>query len=160
MHSLGKFLTPETSNSLNRLFRTAKLGHAFFWTLGTQKCTRWTQSPTWRSLRVQGAQQRVSGTVKDGRKAARKQGRSVMCKNIQARLQRGVVSHLDQEGSNNWPGGVSNSNNPNISSLQSLTVYSGFPGGSAVKNQLANAEDVSLIPGWGRSPEEGNGHPL
>ena len=32
----------------------------------------------------------------------------------------------------------------------------GFPGGSAVKNPPANAEDPDLIPGWGRSPGEGN----
>ena len=36
----------------------------------------------------------------------------------------------------------------------------GFPGGSVVKNQPANAEDMRLIPGSGRSPREGNGNPL
>ena len=39
----------------------------------------------------------------------------------------------------------------------------GFPGGTAVKNMPANAEDtrdVGLIPGLGRSPGEGNGNPL
>ena len=36
----------------------------------------------------------------------------------------------------------------------------GFPGGSLVKNLLANAGDGSSIPGWGRSPGEGNGNPL
>ena len=36
----------------------------------------------------------------------------------------------------------------------------GFPGGSAVKNPPANTGDVSLIPGSGRSPGEGNGNPL
>ena len=35
-----------------------------------------------------------------------------------------------------------------------------FPGGSVVKNLPANAGDVSLIPGLGRSPGEGNGNPL
>ena len=35
-----------------------------------------------------------------------------------------------------------------------------FPGGSVVKNLLANAGDVGLIPGSGRCPEEGNGNPL
>ena len=35
-----------------------------------------------------------------------------------------------------------------------------FPGGSVVKNQPANAEDVSSIPGLGRSPRKGNGNPL
>ena len=36
----------------------------------------------------------------------------------------------------------------------------GFPGGSAGKNLLANAEHVGLIPASGRSPGEGNGNPL
>jgi len=30
----------------------------------------------------------------------------------------------------------------------------------SVKNLLANAGDLGSIPGWGRSPGEGNGHPL
>ena len=37
---------------------------------------------------------------------------------------------------------------------------SGFPGGSVVKNPPANAGDMGLIPGSGRSPGEGNGNPL
>ena len=36
----------------------------------------------------------------------------------------------------------------------------GFPDGSVVKNLPANAEDVGLIPGSGRSPGEGKGYPL
>ena len=36
----------------------------------------------------------------------------------------------------------------------------GFPGGAVVDNLLANAGDVSLNPGSGRSPGEGNGNPL
>ena len=39
----------------------------------------------------------------------------------------------------------------------------GFPGGSVVKNLLANAGDtgdMSSIPGLGRSPAGGNGNPL
>ena len=36
----------------------------------------------------------------------------------------------------------------------------GFHRGSAVKNPLANAGDMSLIPGSGRSPGEGNGNLL
>ena len=36
----------------------------------------------------------------------------------------------------------------------------GFPGDSVVKNLLANAGDVGLIPGSGRSPGEGNGNPF
>ena len=35
-----------------------------------------------------------------------------------------------------------------------------FPGGTVVKNMPANAGDMGSIPGWGRSPEEGNGSPL
>ena len=35
-----------------------------------------------------------------------------------------------------------------------------FTSGSVVKNLPANAEDVGSIPGLGRSPGEGNGHPL
>ena len=35
-----------------------------------------------------------------------------------------------------------------------------FPGSSMVKNPSANAGDVSLIPGSGRSPGGGNGNPL
>ena len=35
-----------------------------------------------------------------------------------------------------------------------------FPGGSVVKNLLANAGDVGLIPGLGRYSGEGNGNPL
>ena len=36
----------------------------------------------------------------------------------------------------------------------------GFPGGSAVKNLPAKAEDVGLNPGSGRSLGGGNGNPL
>ena len=36
----------------------------------------------------------------------------------------------------------------------------GFPGSSVVKNLPANAGDVGLICGSGRSPGEGNGNPL
>ena len=35
-----------------------------------------------------------------------------------------------------------------------------FPGGSVVKNPPADAGDVGLISGSGRSPGEGNGNPL
>ena len=35
-----------------------------------------------------------------------------------------------------------------------------FLGGSVLKNLPANAGDVCLIPGSGRSPGEGNGNPL
>ena len=39
----------------------------------------------------------------------------------------------------------------------------GFPSGSVVKNPPANAAaegDVISVPGWGRSPGEGNGNSL
>ena len=39
----------------------------------------------------------------------------------------------------------------------------GLPGSSMVKNPPANAgdaRDIGSIPGWGRSPGEGNGNPL
>ena len=36
----------------------------------------------------------------------------------------------------------------------------GFPGGSLVKNLLANAGDTGSIPGLERFPGEGNGNPL
>ena len=36
----------------------------------------------------------------------------------------------------------------------------GFPGGSLIKNPPANAGDMGLIPGLGRSPGEGNGNPF
>ena len=39
-------------------------------------------------------------------------------------------------------------------------IFSGFPGGSAVKISPANAGDTGSIPGEGRSPREGNVSPL
>ena len=45
----------------------------------------------------------------------------------------------------------------NTTLLISYTPICGFPGGSAVKNLPANARDTGLIPGSGRSSEEGNG---
>ena len=36
----------------------------------------------------------------------------------------------------------------------------GFLGGSDSKESVHNAGDLDLIPGSGRSPEEGNGNPL
>ena len=38
-------------------------------------------------------------------------------------------------------------------------VHWGFPGDSAGKESTCNAEDLSSIPGLGRSPEEGKGYP-
>ena len=39
-------------------------------------------------------------------------------------------------------------------------VFLGFLGGLAGKESAYNAEDLSLIPGLGRSPREGKGYPL
>ena len=36
----------------------------------------------------------------------------------------------------------------------------GIPGGSVGKGFTCNAGDPGLIPGWGRSPGEGNGNSL
>ena len=43
--------------------------------------------------------------------------------------------------------------------MSSLSLI-GFPCGSAGKNLPANAGDIGLIPGSGRSPGEGSGNPL
>ena len=37
-----------------------------------------------------------------------------------------------------------------------LILYMGFPCGSAGKESAYNAGDLGLIPGLGRSPDEGN----
>ena len=45
--------------------------------------------------------------------------------------------------------------------MEYLTIYdTGSPGGSVVKNPPANAGDLDLIPGSGRSSGEGNDNPL
>ena len=44
--------------------------------------------------------------------------------------------------------------------LDILITYLDFPGVSVVKNPSANAGDLGLIPGSGRSPGEENGNPL
>ena len=36
----------------------------------------------------------------------------------------------------------------------------GYPGGSNGKESACKARDPGLIPGWGRSPGEGNGNPF
>ena len=41
-----------------------------------------------------------------------------------------------------------------------IDSYICFPDGSTIKNLLANAGDMDLIPGMGRLPGEGNGNPL
>ena len=47
--------------------------------------------------------------------------------------------------------------------ISKLCIYMGSPGGSSGKEFATNAgdvRDIGLIPGSGRSPEEGNGNPL
>ena len=41
-----------------------------------------------------------------------------------------------------------------------VEIDRGFPGGSVVKNLPVNVGDAGLIPGTGRSLEDGNGNPL
>ena len=43
--------------------------------------------------------------------------------------------------------------------MNNTAFAEGFPGGSLVKNPPANAGNPGSIPGLGRSPGEGNGHP-
>ena len=40
------------------------------------------------------------------------------------------------------------------------SAFEGFPGGSYGKESACNARELSSLPGWGRSPGEGNGTPL
>ena len=46
------------------------------------------------------------------------------------------------------------------SGVGQLGSLAGFPGGSEGKESTCNAGDLSSIPGWGRSPGEGNSYPL
>ena len=45
-------------------------------------------------------------------------------------------------------------------SLHPLLSVTGSSGGSNGKETACNAGDLGSIPGWGRSPREGNGYPL
>ena len=45
-------------------------------------------------------------------------------------------------------------------SFKRASVQEGFSGRSEVKNPPVNVGDAGLIPGWGRSPGEGNGNSL
>ena len=47
---------------------------------------------------------------------------------------------------------------PLLNKVQAL--WRGFPGGSDSKQSAYNGRDLGLIPGLGRSPEEGNGNLL
>ena len=46
-----------------------------------------------------------------------------------------------------------------LPTLTSFIIWAS-PGSSVVKNSPANAGDIALIPGLGRSPGEGKGKPL
>ena len=41
-----------------------------------------------------------------------------------------------------------------------ILEWTAFPGGSDSKASVYNAGDLGSIPGWGRSPGEGNGNAL
>ena len=41
-----------------------------------------------------------------------------------------------------------------------IDLPGGFPSGSAGEESACSAGDMGLIPGWRRSPGEGNGNPL
>ena len=43
-------------------------------------------------------------------------------------------------------------------SIDTQSLHQGFPGGSDGRESACNAGDLSLIPGSGRSPGEGNGY--
>ena len=49
---------------------------------------------------------------------------------------------------------------PNGDQCYEASMVQGSPAGSVVKNLPANAGDMGLIPGSGRSPGEGNGNTL
>ena len=51
-------------------------------------------------------------------------------------------------------------NNHLLSNYPGPDIPHGFPGGSNGKESDFNAGDPSSIPGWGRSPGEGNGYSL
>ena len=44
--------------------------------------------------------------------------------------------------------------------LRLCLILKGFPGGSDGKESTCNAGEPGSIPGWGRSPGEGNSKPL
>ena len=47
-----------------------------------------------------------------------------------------------------------------IQCVPCIGKWSGFPAGSVGKESACNTEDLGLIPGFRRSPGEGNGYPL
>ena len=59
-----------------------------------------------------------------------------------------------------WSEEMSSSPIPQQVNVHMVWKYSGFPGGSVVKNPPARAGDSSSIPQSGTSPGEGKGNPL
>ena len=63
-----------------------------------------------------------------------------------------------------FPDSLLKCSGPGLAGFQGLAEFTlGFPSGSVIKNPPANAgdaRDVGSIPGSGRSPGVGNGHPL
>ena len=51
---------------------------------------------------------------------------------------------------------------PKLSKTVNLVMKErqGFPGGSMIRNPPVNARDMGSVPGWGRSPGEGDGNSL
>ena len=50
--------------------------------------------------------------------------------------------------------------NPGLSLCRQMLYRLSHPGGSDAKASAHNARDLGSLPGWGRSPGEGNGNPL
>ena len=48
----------------------------------------------------------------------------------------------------------------NLNACKEIWCTLGFPGGTEVKASACNVGDLGSIPGWGKSPGEGNGNPL
>ena len=63
-----------------------------------------------------------------------------------------------------WPGQFCGLYSPRdckeSDTTEQLSLFQGFPGGSEVKASACNAGDLSLIPGLGKFPGEGNDDPL
>ena len=69
----------------------------------------------------------------------------------------GVAVEQRNDTSNNSTTQEEMKNNENS---KQMGLYMGFPGSSGGKKSACNSGDPGPIPGSGRSPGEGNGHPL
>ena len=58
------------------------------------------------------------------------------------------------------PGGLQSMGLKRVGPDLVATNFGGFPDGSEGKERACNAGDLGWIPGWRRSPGEGNGYPL